>query len=53
MNYRNLRFPHLLMQVGTSSVVYPAAMFAPQVAARGVIVGEFNIEETDVTNSFG
>ena len=41
------------MQVGTSSVVYPAAMFAPQVAARGVIVGKFNIEETDVTNSFG
>ena len=53
MNYRNFRLPHFLIQVGTSSVVYPAAMFAPQVAARGVIVGEFNIEETDVTNSFG
>ena len=42
-----------LFQVGTSSVVYPAAMFAPQVAARGVPVAEFNIEATSVTNNFG
>ena len=40
-------------QVGTSSVVYPAAMFAPQVAMRGVPVAEFNMEETPVTRQFG
>ncbi|KAJ8298648.1 hypothetical protein KUTeg_022708 [Tegillarca granosa] len=39
--------------VGTSSVVYPAAMFAPQVALRGVPVAEFNTEETDVTSCLG
>ncbi|PVD21096.1 hypothetical protein C0Q70_19262 [Pomacea canaliculata] len=39
--------------VGTSSVVYPAAMFAPQVAARGVPVAEFNMEHTPVTHSLG
>ena len=43
----------MLLQVGTSSVVYPAAMFAPQVAARGVPVAEFNIEETPATEEFG
>ncbi|KAL8590606.1 NAD-dependent protein deacylase sirtuin-5, mitochondrial [Nucella lapillus] len=43
----------LCLVVGTSSVVYPAAMFAPQVAARGVPVAEFNIETTGVTNSLG
>lgn len=43
----------LCLVVGTSSVVYPAAMFAPQVASRGVPVAEFNIEETPATNSFG
>ena len=48
-----MRSPYFLIQVGTSSVVYPAAMFAPQLAARGITVGEFNIEETDVTDSFG
>ncbi|GFO46745.1 NAD-dependent protein deacylase sirtuin-5, mitochondrial [Plakobranchus ocellatus] len=42
-----------MMMVGTSSVVYPAAMFAPQVAFRGVPVAEFNIEETPATSSFG
>ena len=41
------------LQVGTSSVVYPAAMFAPQVAHRGVPVAEFNIEETAATSNFG
>lgn len=40
------------LQVGTSSVVYPAAMFAPQVAARGVPVAEFNMEDTPVTKNF-
>ena len=42
-----------LMQVGTSSVVYPAAMFAPMLAQRGVPVAEFNIEETPVTHQLG
>lgn len=40
------------LQVGTSSVVYPAAMFAPQVSARGVPVAEFNTETTPATNRF-
>ena len=39
-------------QVGTSSIVYPAAMFAPQVASRGVPVAEFNIETTSETTRF-
>ncbi|XP_034387659.1 NAD-dependent protein deacylase sirtuin-5, mitochondrial isoform X2 [Cyclopterus lumpus] len=39
-------------KVGTSSVVYPAAMFAPQVAARGVPVAEFNMENTPATMRF-
>ncbi|XP_072940112.1 NAD-dependent protein deacylase sirtuin-5, mitochondrial-like [Epargyreus clarus] len=38
--------------VGTSSVVYPAAMFAPQAAARGAIVAEFNLETTPGTPDF-
>ncbi|CAG9794946.1 unnamed protein product [Diatraea saccharalis] len=38
--------------VGTSSVVYPAAMFAPQAAARGAIVAEFNVEPTPATTEF-
>ncbi|CAG5041489.1 unnamed protein product [Parnassius apollo] len=38
--------------VGTSSVVYPAAMFAPQAAARGATVAEFNIEPTPATPDF-
>lgn len=42
----------LCLVVGTSSVVYPAAMFAPQVAARGVPVAEFNMETTPATTSF-
>ncbi|PIK43435.1 putative NAD-dependent protein deacylase sirtuin-5, mitochondrial-like [Apostichopus japonicus] len=36
----------LCLVVGTSSVVYPAAMFAPMLASRGVTVAEFNMEET-------
>lgn len=38
--------------IGTSSTVYPAAMFAPQVAQRGVPVAEFNIETTHATGKF-
>lgn len=41
-----------LFKVGTSAVVYPAAMFAPELAARGVPVAEFNIEETPATYNF-
>ena len=37
------------LQVGTSSVVYPAAGFAPRLASRGVPVAEFNLEDTPVT----
>ncbi|CAG2058405.1 unnamed protein product [Timema podura] len=42
----------LCLVIGTSSVVYPAAMFAPQVAARGIPVAEFNIEATPATYDF-
>lgn len=50
---RELDACDLCLIVGTSSVVYPAAMFAPQVAARGVPVAEFNIEATPATDNFG
>lgn len=43
----------LCLVIGTSSIVYPAAMFAPSVASRGVAVAEFNIEETPSTGDFG
>lgn len=43
----------LCLVIGTSAVVYPAAMFAPSVASRGVPVAEFNIEETPSTEEFG
>uniref|UniRef100_A0A665WVF2 NAD-dependent protein deacylase sirtuin-5, mitochondrial n=3 Tax=Echeneis naucrates TaxID=173247 RepID=A0A665WVF2_ECHNA len=42
----------LCLVVGTSSVVYPAAMFAQQVAARGIPVAEFNMEDTPATMRF-
>ncbi|CAJ1061214.1 NAD-dependent protein deacylase sirtuin-5A%2C mitochondrial-like [Xyrichtys novacula] len=42
----------LCLVVGTSSVVYPAAMFAPHVAARKVPVAEFNMENTPATERF-
>lgn len=42
----------LCLVIGTSSVVYPAAMFAPQIAAKGVPVAEFNIEPTYATQHF-
>lgn len=49
---RELARCDLCLVVGTSSVVYPAAMFAPQVASRGVPVAEFNMESTPATNRF-
>ncbi|KAK7823693.1 hypothetical protein U0070_003345 [Myodes glareolus] len=49
---RELALCDLCLVVGTSSVVYPAAMFAPQVASRGVPVAEFNTETTPATNRF-
>ncbi|ERE80032.1 NAD-dependent deacetylase sirtuin-5-like protein [Cricetulus griseus] len=49
---RELALCDLCLVVGTSSVVYPAAMFAPQVASRGVPVAEFNMETTPATNRF-
>ncbi|XP_061112247.1 NAD-dependent protein deacylase sirtuin-5, mitochondrial-like [Conger conger] len=42
----------LCLVVGTSSIVYPAAMFGPQVASRGVPVAEFNTTATPFTNRF-
>lgn len=51
--YKELEACDLCLVVGTSSVVYPAAMFAPSVASRGVPVAEINMEETDVTSSLG
>ncbi|KXJ27367.1 NAD-dependent protein deacylase [Exaiptasia diaphana] len=42
----------LCIVVGTSSQVYPAAMFAPNLAQRGVPVAEFNLEKTDKTDCF-
>lgn len=38
--------------IGTSSVVYPAAMFAPALASKGVSVAEFNLEATPATHIF-
>ncbi|XP_068816727.1 NAD-dependent protein deacylase sirtuin-5, mitochondrial isoform X3 [Capricornis sumatraensis] len=49
---KELALCDLCLVVGTSSVVYPAAMFAPQVSARGVPVAEFNMETTPATNRF-
>ncbi|XP_035678658.1 NAD-dependent protein deacylase sirtuin-5, mitochondrial-like isoform X1 [Branchiostoma floridae] len=43
----------LCLVVGTSSVVYPAAMYAPMLASRGIPVAEFNIEETPATHQLG
>ncbi|XP_064616170.1 NAD-dependent protein deacylase-like [Liolophura sinensis] len=43
----------LCLVIGTSSVVYPAAMYAPSLASKGVPVAEFNIEETPATNRLG
>lgn len=39
----------LMLVVGTSAVVQPAASFAPAVRACGGIVAEFNMEDTPIT----
>ncbi|GAQ78363.1 Sirtuin [Klebsormidium nitens] len=41
---------HVLLVVGTSAIVYPAAGYAPMVRARGGTVAEFNIEPTGATS---
>lgn len=40
----------LFMTIGTSSVVYPAAGFAAQVAARGVPLAEVNLDTSEATD---
>ncbi|GJQ68271.1 hypothetical protein Trydic_g10783 [Trypoxylus dichotomus] len=42
----------LCLVIGTSSIVYPAAMFAPRVAERGKPVAEFNINEEPASDDF-
>uniref|UniRef100_A0A8C6V219 NAD-dependent protein deacylase sirtuin-5, mitochondrial n=1 Tax=Neogobius melanostomus TaxID=47308 RepID=A0A8C6V219_9GOBI len=42
----------LCLVVGTSSIVYPAAMFGPRVASRGVPVAEFNLSTSPKTEYF-
>ncbi|XP_018576068.1 NAD-dependent protein deacylase-like isoform X2 [Anoplophora glabripennis] len=42
----------LCLVIGTSSVVYPAAMFAPIVAERGKMVAEFNLNENPANDLF-
>lgn len=42
----------LCLVVGTSSVVYPAAMFAPLVAERGYPVAEFNLNDEPAQDNF-
>ncbi|XP_025032549.1 NAD-dependent protein deacylase sirtuin-5, mitochondrial isoform X1 [Python bivittatus] len=49
---KELEMCDLCLVIGTSSIVYPAAMFAPQVSARGVPVAEFNMQSTPATDKF-
>lgn len=42
----------LCLVIGTSSVVYPAAMFAPTVVRRGKPVAEFNLNEEPAEHDF-
>lgn len=42
----------LLLVVGTSSVVFPACLYAPEASRRGIPVAEFNIERTKATPHF-
>ncbi|XP_041040336.1 NAD-dependent protein deacylase sirtuin-5, mitochondrial [Carcharodon carcharias] len=49
---KELEICDLCLIVGTSSIVYPAALFAPQVASRGVPVAEFNTVVTEATTKF-
>ena len=44
-----LRQCDLLIVAGTSSVVFPAASYAPLVESRGGTVAEFNMEDTPIT----
>lgn len=39
----------ICLVIGASPRMNPVAMIAPQLAARGVPVGEFNSQPTDVT----
>lgn len=48
--YASLDSCDLLVVVGTSAVVYPAASFVPYVKNRGGLVAEFNLEETKNTS---
>ncbi|XP_076183372.1 NAD-dependent protein deacylase isoform X2 [Ptiloglossa arizonensis] len=50
--YNAVKNCDVCLVIGTSSIVYPAAMFAPQVAERGIPVAEFNIETTPATRHF-
>jgi len=50
---KELKNCDLCLVIGTSSIVYPAAMFAPQVAMRGKPVAEFNIEPEPSSFEFG
>ncbi|XP_061776255.1 NAD-dependent protein deacylase sirtuin-5, mitochondrial-like isoform X2 [Nerophis ophidion] len=49
---KELEVCDLCLVVGTSSIVYPAAMFGPQVASRGVPVAEFNLRTTPKSEYF-
>nr|XP_057922242.1 NAD-dependent protein deacylase sirtuin-5, mitochondrial-like isoform X1 [Doryrhamphus excisus]XP_057922243.1 NAD-dependent protein deacylase sirtuin-5, mitochondrial-like isoform X1 [Doryrhamphus excisus] len=49
---KELEVCDLCLVVGTSSIVYPAAMFGPQVASRGVPVAEFNLRMTPKSEYF-
>nr|XP_023022591.1 NAD-dependent protein deacylase-like [Leptinotarsa decemlineata] len=42
----------MCLVIGTSSVVYPAAMFAPRVAERGRPVAEFNLNDEPADDLF-
>lgn len=49
---KELEVCDLCLVVGTSSIVYPAAMFGPRVASRGIPVAEFNLHSTPKTEYF-
>ncbi|XP_061835535.1 NAD-dependent protein deacylase sirtuin-5, mitochondrial-like [Nerophis lumbriciformis] len=49
---KELEVCDLCLVVGTSSIVYPVAMFGPQVASRGVPVAEFNLRTTPKSEYF-
>ena len=44
---------YIIVTISDYQVVYPAAMLAPDAAARGAVVAEFNTEETPVTQRLG